>query len=134
MIKVEWKKNLNHDPLSLVPICNWIDLGNGTMFRLIAFFTYTFNDMPRDGLFVGLERIGCFLFPVDKFIHWEYVSDKLFIPESDARVLADWMNVQMDHKVEQQGEYSRRYIEECDIYFIAGERPQMPIQPFIIEE
>jgi hypothetical protein len=55
MIKVKWPKVMDRRKLD-APILNWIDLGNGTLFRIAAFFTLD----PAYGIQVSIERGGAF--------------------------------------------------------------------------
>lgn len=135
MIKVKWPKVLYYNNLDQPPLIEWIDLGNGTMFRIFAFFSHGGRKRPRRGLVIGIERVGSFFFNIDseyKKMAWEYVSEKLRIPEADARSLADWINAQLDFDVPQQGHYVKEYITEVEPYGLIGERPLMPLIPEII--
>jgi hypothetical protein len=102
------------------------------MFRIGAFFTSPYHEMPRLGLFIGIERVGSYLFPINYPIGYAYVSEKLFVPESDARALADWINTQMGHKTEQQGIYNKDYIMDIELISYAGEIPLLPLYPKIV--
>lgn len=133
MLKIKWKKVLKKNDIVSKPIVRWINLGNGTMFRICAFFTHNFNDMPKDGLFVAIESVCAYLFPISDKIHWEYVSQKLLVPESDARPLADWINIQMNNKVKLYAVYDRYYIDTNETVVYAGERASEPLCPEIIE-
>ena len=115
---IEWEK----------PYINWIDLGNYTMFRLISFIT----TKKGIGLYVGVERLGNYIFATDKPMAWQYVSEKLSVPESDARALADWMNVQMDFDHKQQGHYSFDVIRAVEPYGLGSEPRQMPWIPAML--
>lgn len=134
MLKIKWPKVMNYDDLKMSPLVSWIDLCNGTMFRIFAFFSHGEINTPKEGLFIGIERISCFFFNLENEIHWEYVSNKLFIPEADARCLADWMNVQLGHNAKQQGTYEKKYLEETEPYGLIGERFLMPLVPEIIND
>lgn len=112
------------------PILKWIDLCNATLFRVAAFKTYS----PRHCFVVAIERIGCFAFPMDKFLSWGYVSEKLFLPEPDARNMADWINAQIDKEGEQQGHYSRDMLAEIEPYGLGGEIKEMPLIPKAISD
>ena len=59
-VKVKWKAVLSVDPP--VPLLRWIDLGNGTMFRIAAFFVRGGVLDPGHGIYVGIERVGGFFF------------------------------------------------------------------------
>jgi|SRR6476620_2569183 len=132
-MKVKWPKVLDLNNTNNAPICRWIDLCNGTIFRLAAFFTHRLNDMPRDGLFVGIERVGGFLFSLEEEKSWQYVAEKLCLSEPDAKVIADWINAQLGHEMDQQGEYSEDYYHEIEPYGLTGERFIMPLMPDRIE-
>jgi hypothetical protein len=127
-LKVKWSKVVfdNGDP-----IIRWIDLVNGTMYRIIAFKSYR----PRHGLFVGIERKGCFLFRIGHPMVWTYIDEKLTIGnESDSRILADWINVQCDQEFPQQGSYNKKYLYDVEPYPYGGEMIEMPLAPDIIME
>lgn len=115
-VKVKWDHIVNQYPNS-IPVCNWIDLGNGTMFLISAFNTYKSIGMARDGIMIAIDRVGSFLFPQDSELKFGYVSEKLFIPESDARAMADWLNVQIKQYKKQQGIYSRTYLDYTEEYY-----------------
>lgn len=134
MLKVKWEKVIHADILNVKYVCRWIDLGNGTMFRIVSFFTDTLKGDPRDGLFVAIERVGAFLFPLSDHYKTGYVSEKLFLPPSDAAAIADWMNAQLKNDVPQQGIYTKSYIEDIEPVIYAGERPYLPLCPVIISE
>lgn len=130
--QVKWDQVISFSESESIPLCNWIDLGNGTMFRIAAFFTYRHLNMSRDGLFIAIERVGSFLFAIDKPLHYAYVSNKLFVPESDARALADWINTQLGYKADQQGEYNPDYINAVEPVMYAGEKALLPLTPRIV--
>lgn len=132
MINVKWPKVLDYNNVDQPPLIAWIDLGNGTMFRIFAFFSRGGALRPRAGLVVAIERVGSFFFRLDNKIAYQYVSEKLNVPESDARALADWLNAQLGHDVPQQGEYTESYIREVDYYSYSGENPLMPLVPEIM--
>lgn len=101
-LKVTWEKiDLKK------PVVKYIDLGNGTCFTLVSFY---FNTGFFRRHFIGIERKGAFLFPTFGYVSGEYVSEKLNLPVPDANIIADWMNVQRDKFVKQQGTYSKRNI------------------------
>lgn len=106
---------------------NYIDLGNVTMFRLSMFKTL----IPRPGLFVAIERIGAFFFGLDKFLHLNYVAEKLFL-NGDAGQVADFLNTQLEIECKQQGHYYENVINNVHPYGAIGEIPIMPWKPEII--
>ncbi len=124
-IKVKWPRVLYGLE---EPLIAWIDLGNATMFRIISFTTYS----PKPAIFIGIERIGCYLFPRDKPIAWEYICNKIPVPEADARPIADWMNAQLDFDYPQQGEYWMKYLTPSEPYPYAGEMAASPLCPEVI--
>lgn len=132
-VKVKWPKVLDYNDIDQPPLIEWIDLGNGTMFRIFAFFSRGGTKRPRPGLVVALERVGSFFFKLGGNISYQYVSEKLNVPEPDARALADWLNIQLDQDVPQQGEYNEKYINEVELYFYSGEVGMMPLVPEIIQ-
>lgn len=134
MLKVEWKRELYSDILNTKYVCRWINLCNGTMFRIVSFITDTIKGDPRAGLFVAIERVGSYLFPISNHYKAEYVSEKLFVPMADAAPLADWMNAQLKNDVPQQGNYKKRYLEENEPVIYAGERAYLPLCPEIVSE
>lgn len=117
------------------PIIRQMNLCNGTMYNIISFMTLD----PR--LFVGIERKGCFLFPIVHPIHWEYASEKLCLFEADARIIADWINAQINESYEQQGQYHKGYLEELqgdkELHETLGKKASIfrthPLQLEIIE-
>jgi hypothetical protein len=113
-----------------VPYMNFIDLGNYTLFRMVAFKTL----LPRVGFYVGIEGRGNFYFGSSKAFHWEYVQEKLSLLEPDARSIADWMNAQLGlvNVPAQQGEYWRNVIEAVQSYGLIGEIHAMTWKPEII--
>ena len=134
-IKVEWDKILDWKDISKPPIIRWIDLGNATMFRITAFFAHSFHDgNPREGLYIGIERVGSFLFDLKLPKSTKYVAEKLNLPESDAAAIADWINAQLGYDLEQFGEYNEDYINEVEPYGLIGERFYMPLVPRIIKD
>jgi hypothetical protein len=124
---------MNFNAIDDKPLLNWINLGNGTLFRLSAFFTRNGGNYPRTGLFIGIERCGCFLFSLRIKVYHGYVAEKLNIAEPEARIIADWMNAQLSFVVPQQGEYDEKYIHETQPYGLGDEKFIMPIVPEIIE-
>jgi hypothetical protein len=72
-------------------IC-WLNLGNGTCYKIVTAFTnYRF--------FLGIERIGCFLFTTENVKYPSYIAEKLNLNEkSDACNVADWVNTQLGIK------------------------------------
>ena len=136
-LKVKWPKVMEYYDFDQKPILNWIDLGNGTMFRIAAFFVHGFPEEPSRGLMIGIERKGCFFFKMHSELepyHWDYISEKLYLQESDARAIADWINAQIGFEAKQQGEYNENYIREVEPYGLGGENFIMPLVPEIIED
>lgn len=105
-LKVTWEKIIVNEK----PIVKFINLGNGTQFKLVSFFIHS-------KLFVALERLGAFFFDCHRFKSGEYVSEKLNICIADANIIADWINVQLDVYDKQQGYYSLNYIEVEEMHF-----------------
>ena len=137
MLKVKWPKVLNYYDLDQRPLISWIDLGNGTMFRIFAFFCHGGTKNPRPGLVVGIERVGSFFFHLGSFVTWTYVSEKLNLPLGDARAMADWINAQnilSDKECIQQGHYRRCYIEAVEPYLYGSENTLKPLAPEIISQ
>jgi len=67
-------------------------LGNGTAFVTTGFTRLTISGTR---LFVGIERKGCFFFPLGRAIYPTYVEEKLNLCKGDASNIADWINVQI---------------------------------------
>lgn len=135
-LKVKWPKVVG--VLDTQPLIAWMDLANGTIFRIVTFFSNNLHTSPCDGLYVGIERVGSYLFDnvVSKTeINWAYLVEKLNLPEVDARPFADWMNAQLERKSEQQGIYDKKHLKpnDTEVYFNLGERASMPLKPEIIE-
>lgn len=125
-LKVKWDRIVSEKP-----ICNWIDLGNGTMFLVSAFRAWESWEMAKNGLMVAIDRVGSFLFTSSDQFNYRYVSEKLYVCEADARNLADWITAQVGNVFsEQQGRYSEEYIENCDEFY-NGSRI---IRPVIVRE
>lgn len=127
MLKVTWPVVITEYD---VPIIEWINLCNVTMYRIIAFKTY----YPKHALFVGIEFRGAFLFSVDNDIYADYVTEKLGIGHSDAAVLADWINAQLGHEVPQQGEYYIRELVDNSSHGLLFEDKSKPLVPRILSE
>lgn len=127
-LKVKWPYVLD----KVLPHIYWMNLCNGTMFRLITFKTYN----PKLGLFVGIEKKGCFIFAINqfKFFSWDYVREKLGLCEADARIIADWINCQIGIFNEQQGVYWLKELQSNEPYFLSGEQQGIPLIPEIIYE
>lgn len=134
MLKVKWKKVIYADILNVKYVCRWIDLCNGTMFRIVSFFTDTLKGDPRGGFFVAIERVGAYLFPISDHYKTDYVSEKLCVPPADAASIADWMNAQLCNDVLQQGNYKKSYLDAIEPVIYAGERAYLPLVPEIISE
>jgi hypothetical protein len=133
LVKVKWEKVLHYEDLDQKPLIDWIDLGNATQFRIFAFFSHGGFRRPREGLMIGIERIGSYFFRLDNKIYTDYVCEKLNLTLADAANIADWLNVQIGYEVPQQGKYTKEYIESVKPYWIAGERSLMPLRPEIIK-
>lgn len=134
MVSVKWPRVMDYHDLDQRPLVAWLDLGNGTMFRIGAFFIHGGRKYPRPGFFIGIERVGCFFFRVpENPLSAAYVSEKLHLPEPDAAIMADWMNSQFGLAAKQQGDYTKKYIEEVDVYHYSGENPIKPLCPEIVE-
>lgn len=134
-VKVKWPTVLYYNNLDQRPLLNWIDLGNGTMFRISAYFVHGGSSYPKAGLVVGIESRGMwfFKFPAD-YLGWEYISEKIGLAESDACAIADWINAQFGiEDAEQQGKYNYSYINDLEPYGLMGENKVMPLHPEIIE-
>jgi hypothetical protein len=90
------------------PVIREIDLGNCTMFTITAFFCnpilsgVIFN-MPR--FFVSIEKKGSFLFNPENVKYPKYVAEKLNLYESDAAIIADWINIQLGIEAKEFGWY-----------------------------
>lgn len=134
MTTIKWPRVMDYHNVDQPPLIEWIDLGNGTMFRIFAFFSRGGWNRPRDGLVVGIERVGSFFFTIDTFKTWTYISEKLNLPESDARAIADWINVQIDKSCPMQGIYNFDYIRAVEPVMYAGEYARMPLVPDLIDD
>jgi hypothetical protein len=85
--------------ISNTPSVYWLNLGNGTQYKIITFII-------RDALFLGVERIGCFLFCKENEKFPAYVAEKLNLnPDCEARNMADWLNIQLGFKTQEFGFY-----------------------------
>ena len=82
------------------PVILDLSLGNGTGYRVI-FFRF----IHEGKLFVGIERIGCFLSPEGHYVTPAYVAGKLNLQHGDADNLADWLNAQLNVDVKEFGYY-----------------------------
>lgn len=136
MCRVKWPQVISPD--KVLPFIGWIDLANGTMFRMMAWFVpYCGELFPRAGLWVSLERAGSFFFAIsEKPLSAAYVAEKLSLHPngSDAPAMADWINAQFGFEdAKQQGEYRKAYILEVEPYGLMGENKIMPLVPDIIE-
>ncbi len=130
-VSVKWPKVVSFDNnLSLN-----VNLGNGTMFRLHAFYALR----PRHGLglFLGLERIGCFTFGLDIFLHENYVAEKLSLLPADAANVADFLNAQLGIVERLQGKYWSEYMELSPDFdsamFLSNMSSRNILQPEIIK-
>lgn len=133
MCSVRWPRVMNYNDLDQRPLVTWLDLGNGTLFRVGAFFVHGGFKQPRIGLFLGIERVGSFFFRIPEYpVSGQYVSEKLNLPPSDANIMADWLNSQFGLEAKQQGEYTQYIIEEVDVYHYSGENPIKPLCPEIL--
>lgn len=127
-LKVKWPKVVHNNGETLIA---WIDLCNGTMFRITAF--YTTSSAPKRALYVGIERIGSFFFDLDTPKSAGYVSEKLTVNSVDAAVIADWINAQLEKEFPQQGEYFINYLNEVEPYSLGCEKKTMPLIPEVIK-
>lgn len=76
------------------------NLGNGTTYNII------FCRFMYDGLFVGIERVGCFTFFDNDLLHPEDVAEKLnLLYSEDASNITDWLHAQLGIEVEEFGRY-----------------------------
>lgn len=100
-VQVRWQKVIDRASL----IVKFINLGNGTQFKLISF-------LHGNKLFVALERIGAFFFDTSRSKSAEYVSEKLNIPFADAAIMADWINAQCETAPVCLGLYNSDYIPQ----------------------
>ena len=92
----------NKIDISVTPLVYWLNLGNGTQYKIITF-------RVQDALFLGIERIGCFLFG-DKCVKAPaYIAEKLNLDEIDANNVADWFNIQLGLNVPEFGRYDDSY-------------------------
>lgn len=132
-VKIKWPKVLDYHDLDQRPLLKWIDLGNGTLFRISAFFVRGGRNYPRVGLQVSIEYKGSFFFSIDHPLGGSYVCKKLFLSNPDALIIADWLNAQLGHYTKQQGVYNSKYITEVEEYGLIGEHKIMPLTPEIIE-
>jgi len=100
---LRWKKI----DISNTPSVYWLNLGNFTQYKIVTFII-------QDALFLGIERIGCFLFNKENKKFPEYVAEKLNLdPASDARNMADWLNVQCGLKTQEFGFYDDNFCVDC---------------------
>jgi len=107
---------------------NRIDLGNFTMFRMCIFKTCT----PRLGLYVSIEDRGSYFFSMNKALHKDYVSEKLFL-QGDHGQVADFLNAQLKlDEYKQQGHYYFEVIKGVEPYGSIGEDKIMPWTPEIL--
>ena len=98
-----WKKI----DISNRPSVYRLNLGNATEFKIITF-------LIQDALFLGIERIGCFLFNKENEKFPLYVAEKLNLdPNSDARNMADWLNIQFGFKTQEFGFYHDNFCVDC---------------------
>lgn len=126
-LRVKWPKVVHKNGETLIA---WIDLCNGTMFRITAFFT-TLND-PKKAFYVGIERIGSFFFDLETPKSGGYVSEKLTMNSVDASVIADWINAQLEKEFPQQGEYFINYLNASQPYSLGCEKKTLPLVPVVI--
>lgn len=79
-----------------VPFCGFVHLGNATMFAMyidIVKVGTPYVEGPMMKMLVAIEKVGAFGFAISNdWLHYEYVAEKLRLPEDDARHLADWLN------------------------------------------
>ena len=101
-INIEWPKRI----FGVQNFIGWIDLCNGTMYRLTAFK----SDVPKQSLFIAIESRGNYYFADNGALkHPNYVSEKLSIPDADAAPLADWINSQLAGEYEDKPHYFGSY-------------------------
>ncbi|CAB4124105.1 hypothetical protein UFOVP51_21 [uncultured Caudovirales phage] len=79
-----------------------LGFGNGTGYSIVAFRC----SQKGSRLFLGIERVGCFSFPSNNFIHPNYAAQKLNLCLADASNIADWLNAQLDIEAEEFGHYN----------------------------
>ena len=100
---LRWKKI----DISNTPSVYWLNLGNCTQYKIVTFII-------QDALFLGIERIGCFLFNKENEKFPSYVAEKLNLdPNSDARNMADWLNIQLGFKTQEFGFYHDNFCVDC---------------------
>ena len=100
---LRWKKI----DISTTPSVYWLNLGNGAQYKIITFII-------RDALFLGVEKVGCFLFAKDNEKYPSYVAEKLHLnPDYDARNMADWLNIQLGFKTQEFGFYHDNFCVDC---------------------
>lgn len=142
MSEIRYKRLTKKGEIIPLPIISWFNYGNGTMHRITIFHTnlsLIFNPI-QNGLFIGIERKGCFIFRNDYWLNAEYVAEKLNLSLGDAYAMADFINVQIGRYNENEGDNPRQqgnydlntmkggkfYYEE---YCQGGERPIPMINP-----
>ena len=111
---LRWKKI----DISNNPLVYWLNLGNGTQYKIVTFII-------QDALFLGIERIGCFLFNKENEKFPSYVAEKLNLDQnSDAGNIADWLNIQFGFKTQEFGFYHDNFCVDCfskqEQYIIIG--------------
>jgi len=98
-----WKKI----DISTTPSVYWLNLGNSAQYKIITFII-------RDALFLGIERVGCFLFDKENEKFPSYVAEKLHLhPDYDVRNMADWLNIQLGFKTQEFGFYRDNFCVDC---------------------
>ena len=72
-----------------MPFYGIVSLGNHTAFDVYM------NDKPNfsDELYIGIKDFGFYVFW--DFVHWQYAKEKLNIPDTDAKAIADFINAQL---------------------------------------
>lgn len=84
-----------------------IALGNGSQFTFTILNTDDYPGMKDEGLFVSIDGRGAYSFK--KFLHFEYVKEKLGLGEADSRNVADLIN-SLNHN--QKGDLQGHYQED----------------------
>lgn len=85
-------------PFNITTISN-LNVGNGIYYKIIYFKT------TEGQFFLGINRIGCFLFEEDEIIHPDYVAQKLKLEIGCANNITDWLNIQLGLEVPEYGRY-----------------------------
>ena len=75
-----------------LPFCGYVNLGNGTIFRVGIFLTRMVGDVD-DILFVGVEGHGAY--PFHNRAHPVATAEKLHLLTADAERVAAFINAQL---------------------------------------